>query len=59
MSGRAGRRGLDDKGIVMMMVDERMDSEVGKSLVRVSLVASQLASVASKTLELCCSRSPS
>eukprot|EP00117_Sycon_ciliatum_P021441 scpid29947/ scgid18789/ Superkiller viralicidic activity 2-like 2; ATP-dependent helicase SKIV2L2 len=34
MSGRAGRRGLDDRGIVMMMVDERMEPEVGKSLLK-------------------------
>ena len=35
MSGRAGRRGKDDKGIVIMMVDEKMDSAVAKSLVMV------------------------
>ena len=35
MSGRAGRRGLDERGIVMLMVDERMDSTVGKGLLRV------------------------
>ena len=35
MSGRAGRRGLDDRGIVMLMVDEQMDSTVGKNLLRV------------------------
>jgi len=34
MSGRAGRRGLDERGIVMLMVDERMDSTVGKGLLR-------------------------
>lgn len=37
MSGRAGRRGLDERGIVMLMVDERMDSTVGKGLLRVHL----------------------
>ena len=37
MSGRAGRRGLDDKGIVIMMVDEKMSPTVGKNLVKVSL----------------------
>lgn len=37
MSGRAGRRGLDERGIVMLMVDERMDSTVGKGLLRVRL----------------------
>ena len=36
MSGRAGRRGLDDRGIVMLMVDEQIDSTVGKNLLKVS-----------------------
>lgn len=35
MSGRAGRRGLDERGIVMLMVDEQMDSSVGKNLLMV------------------------
>lgn len=43
MSGRAGRRGKDDKGIVIMMVDEKMDSAVAKSLVQVSAVVCFLA----------------
>ncbi|XP_071455006.1 exosome RNA helicase MTR4 [Hetaerina americana] len=34
MSGRAGRRGLDEKGIVILMVDEQMGSSVGKEIVR-------------------------
>ncbi|KAL5486646.1 hypothetical protein EMCRGX_G019154 [Ephydatia muelleri] len=34
MSGRAGRRGLDERGIVMLMVDEKMDSAVGKGLLK-------------------------
>ena len=36
MSGRAGRRGLDDRGIVMLMVDEKMDSTTAKGLLKVS-----------------------
>lgn len=35
MSGRAGRRGLDERGIVMLMVDEQMDSTIGKTLLKV------------------------
>jgi len=36
MSGRAGRRGLDDKGIVILMVDEKMSPSVGKQIIKVS-----------------------
>lgn len=32
MSGRAGRRGLDERGIVILMLDEKITSEVGKTL---------------------------
>ncbi|KAH9811166.1 ATP-dependent RNA helicase mtr4 [Teratosphaeria destructans] len=34
MSGRAGRRGLDERGIVIMMIDEKMDPGVAKGIVR-------------------------
>ncbi|KAH8691785.1 ATP-dependent RNA helicase-like protein DOB1 [Phaeosphaeriaceae sp. PMI808] len=34
MSGRAGRRGLDDRGIVIMMINEQMDPTVAKEIVR-------------------------
>lgn len=33
MSGRAGRRGLDDRGIVIMMVDDKLEPETAKSIV--------------------------
>ncbi|KAH7357659.1 ATP-dependent RNA helicase DOB1 [Pyrenochaeta sp. MPI-SDFR-AT-0127] len=34
MSGRAGRRGLDDRGIVIMMIDQQMEPAVAKEIVR-------------------------
>eukprot|EP00123_Amoebidium_parasiticum_P013148 comp21799_c0_seq1/m.30998 comp21799_c0_seq1/g.30998 ORF comp21799_c0_seq1/g.30998 comp21799_c0_seq1/m.30998 type:complete len:1068 (-) comp21799_c0_seq1:384-3587(-) len=34
MSGRAGRRGKDDKGLVIQMVDEKMEPSVAMSLLK-------------------------
>jgi ATP-dependent RNA helicase DOB1 len=36
MSGRAGRRGIDDRGIVILMVDEKMSPQAGKQIVKVN-----------------------
>ena len=34
MSGRAGRRGLDERGLVIMMIDEQMEPAIAKNIVR-------------------------
>lgn len=34
MSGRAGRRGIDEKGIVMLMVDSKVPPAVGKNMIK-------------------------
>ncbi|VDM48694.1 unnamed protein product [Toxocara canis] len=34
MSGRAGRRGKDDRGLVILMVDQQMGQEVAKKIIK-------------------------
>ena len=39
MAGRAGRRGLDDRGIVIQMIDEKMDQAVARHMLTVCACA--------------------
>lgn len=36
MSGRAGRRGLDERGMVILIMDQQMGSDVAKQVVKVN-----------------------
>jgi ATP-dependent RNA helicase DOB1 len=34
MSGRAGRRGLDKKGVIILMIDEKIEPELAKAILK-------------------------
>jgi ATP-dependent RNA helicase DOB1 len=38
MSGRAGRRGKDERGIVVLIIDERMSPSTAKEIVKVCVM---------------------
>lgn len=38
MSGRAGRRGIDDKGLVIVMLGERVETKVIKKIFQVNIL---------------------
>jgi superfamily II RNA helicase len=45
MSGRAGRRGKDDSGIVIQMIDEKIEPDICKGISLSSLQKEELYSV--------------
>lgn len=34
MSGRAGRRGKDDRGLVILVVDQQMGQDIAKQIIK-------------------------
>lgn len=50
MSGRAGRRGKDERGIVVLIIDERMSPTTAKEIVKVRVIVDQIRSILNFTL---------